>query len=73
MARSAKKILGDETTHYESARKKRARPKAKMQPPLTPMIDVTFQLLLFFLLSFTFRQATRSTSSSYRRSVRRGC
>lgn len=57
MARSAKKILGDETTHYESARKKRARPKAKMQPPLTPMIDVTFQLLLFFLLTFTFRQA----------------
>ena len=28
-----------------------------MQPPLTPMIDVTFQLLLFFLLTFTFRPA----------------
>jgi len=28
-----------------------------MQPPLTPMIDVTFQLLLFFLLATTFRQA----------------
>jgi biopolymer transport protein ExbD len=26
-----------------------------MQPPLTPMIDVTFQLLLFFLLTMTFR------------------
>ena len=27
------------------------------RPPLTPMIDVTFLLLLFFLLTFTFRQA----------------
>jgi biopolymer transport protein ExbD len=25
------------------------------QPPMTPMIDVTFQLLLFFLLTMTFR------------------
>lgn len=29
----------------------------KMHSPLTAMIDVTFQLLLFFLLTFTFRQA----------------
>jgi len=29
----------------------------KLQPPLTPMIDMTFQLLLFFLLTTTFRQA----------------
>jgi biopolymer transport protein ExbD len=28
-----------------------------MQPLLTPMIDVMFQLLLFFLLTSTFRQA----------------
>ena len=28
-----------------------------MQPPLTPMIDVMFQLLLFILLTSTFRQA----------------
>ena len=32
---------------------KRAR---RMQPPLTSMIDVTFLLLLFFLLTFTFRE-----------------
>jgi biopolymer transport protein ExbD len=31
--------------------------RVRMQPPLTPMIDVTFQLLLFFLLATTFRQA----------------
>jgi len=35
----------------------RRRQKPKIQPPLTPMIDVTFQLLLFFLLTTTFRQA----------------
>jgi biopolymer transport protein ExbD len=48
---------GDDTVHYVSAREKRDRAKARMQPPLTPMIDVTFQLLLFFLLAFTFRAA----------------
>ncbi len=58
MARSAKRqIEGDETVHHVSERAKRERPKPKMQPPLTPMIDVTFQLLLFFLLTMTFRQA----------------
>ncbi len=55
MARAVGKIPGDESRHYVSPRKKRPRPKAKMQPPLTPMIDVTFQLLLFFLLTMTFR------------------
>jgi biopolymer transport protein ExbD len=33
------------------------RPGAHMQLPLTPMIDVTFQLLLFFLTATTWRQA----------------
>jgi biopolymer transport protein ExbD len=33
----------------------RYRSKPKLQPPLTPMIDVTFQLLIFFLLTTTFR------------------
>ena len=37
-------------------RRRRARSKQKMQPPLTPMIDVTFQLLIFFLLAFQLRQ-----------------
>lgn len=37
-------------------RRWRNRPAVRMQPPLTPMIDVTFQLLLFFLLTMQFRQ-----------------
>ena len=39
-----------------SRRARLPRSKTKLQPPLTPMIDVTFQLLLFFLLTTTFRQ-----------------
>ena len=57
MARSTTKIPGEQTARYEPLRKRRLQPKPKMQPPLTPMIDVTFQLLLFFLLTMTFRQA----------------
>ena len=56
MARSLKQVAGDETVHYVPARKMRAERRAKMQPPLTPMIDVVFQLLLFFLLTTEFRQ-----------------
>jgi len=41
---------------YRSARTKRPRPQLRLQPPPTPMIDVTFQLLLFFLLTMQFRQ-----------------
>ncbi|MHC4986793.1 MAG: ExbD/TolR family protein [Planctomycetota bacterium] len=48
--------VADQTTHYEPPRKKRGADSPKMQPPMTPMIDVTFQLLLFFMLSFTFRE-----------------
>ncbi len=33
------------------------RKRRHVQPPLTPMIDVTFLLLVFFLLTFTFREA----------------
>ncbi|MBS3733563.1 MAG: biopolymer transporter ExbD [Phycisphaerae bacterium] len=40
--------------HYRSLRQRRGRGKAKLQPPLAPMIDVTFQLLIFFLLTATF-------------------
>jgi len=36
--------------------KRRTGRRAKLQPPLTPMIDVTFQLLIFFLLTATFRE-----------------
>ena len=56
MAKSTKTILGDEAVHYVSPRRKRPRPKPKMQPPLTPMIDVTFQLLIFFLIAFQIRE-----------------
>ena len=46
----------NQTVHHVSARQKRAkeRPPPVMQPPLTPMIDVVFQLLLFFLVSTQF-------------------
>ena len=59
MARSQKKISNDETVHYVSARKERESRKrhksTAIQPPLTPMIDIVFQLLLFFLLACQFR------------------
>ncbi len=42
---------------------RRRRPPGKMQLPLTPMIDVTFQLILFFLLATTFRQPEGQISS----------
>ena len=57
MAVSTKQIEGEEAMHYVSARKKRTPAKVKMQPPLTPMIDVTFQLLLFVLLACEFRES----------------
>jgi biopolymer transport protein ExbD len=50
-----KPIEDSESMHYVSERKQRGQPPAKLQPPLTPMIDVTFQLLLYFLLTSTFR------------------
>jgi biopolymer transport protein ExbD len=55
---SGKKIEGDETVHHQSPSKKRKKKgMANMQPPLTPMIDVTFQLLLFFILTCEFRES----------------
>ena len=57
MARSIKKIEGDETIHYVSPRAKRGRDKARIGVPMTAMIDVTFQLLIYFILTTTFRQA----------------
>ena len=34
----------------------RKRARRRMQPPMASMIDVTFLLLVFFILTFTFRQ-----------------
>lgn len=44
-----------QVTRYRTPRTKRPRPKIKLQPPLIPMIDVTFLLLLYFILTTTFR------------------
>jgi biopolymer transport protein ExbD len=56
MAAARRRTGEGETGRYVSERKLRAkdRPAAAMQPPLTPLIDVVFQLLLFFLLATTF-------------------
>ena len=48
------KIILEMEKHYQSSRQKRPEPEPTGQPPLTPMIDVTFQLLIFFLLTSTF-------------------
>jgi len=44
----------DVADRLRAARGARRRPRGRLQPPLTPMIDVTFQLLLFFLLTMRF-------------------
>jgi len=48
-----------ESSRYIPERKKREKDRGPtvMQPPLTPMIDVVFQLLLFFLLGCQFRMS----------------
>jgi len=56
---SGTRIEGDETVHHVSPSKKKKKKKGagNMQPPMTPMIDVTFQLLLFFILTCEFRES----------------
>ena len=39
---------------YQSQRVKRGRPRPRLQPPLMPLIDVTFMLLLFFITTMQF-------------------
>jgi len=56
MAKSLDRARSGETVHYEPPRKTRGPGRRTIQPPLTPMIDVTFQLLLFFLVACEFRE-----------------
>jgi biopolymer transport protein ExbD len=54
---SVKTVEGDETVHHVTPSKKKKKGNPNMQPPMTPMIDVTFQLLLFFILTCEFRES----------------
>jgi len=56
MVTTSSPVQGGPLAHT-GTKSRRQRPAARLQPPLTPMIDVTFQLLIFFLLTMTFRQA----------------
>ena len=61
------------TTDKHAAVNQAPRPrKTKAAPPLTPMIDVTFQLLLFFLLACQFRPQEGSLAGSLPQTPR-GC
>lgn len=54
------KVEGPERVHHQAVGRSGGmgkRRRAKPQPPMTPMIDVTFQLLLFFIMTFEFRQS----------------
>lgn len=42
------------TVHHESTKKKRAKPRGVSQLQLTSMMDVVFQLLIFFILTANF-------------------
>ena len=66
MAAAEKHVAENGTRHYESARQQRTKQRepTMLQPPLTPMIDVTFQLLIFFLLACQFRMAERQIQAT---------
>jgi biopolymer transport protein ExbD len=46
---------GVDLKHVQESRKRREPPPPRYQPNLTPLIDVLFLLLLFFLLGTKFR------------------
>ncbi len=47
----------DDTVHFETPRKRRRRRSSVMTVNLTPAIDITFNLLIFFLVATTFKAA----------------
>ncbi len=53
---TSRTVEGDEKVHHKAPAGK-PKGSANLQPPMTPMIDVTFQLLLFFLLTCEFRES----------------
>jgi len=58
MAPSTTEVSGERRVHHVTGCKDGRRGRApKASKPMTAMIDVTFLLLLFFLLTLTFRQA----------------
>jgi len=55
-----KTVEGGEKVHHQAPGKNgkiRKKGSSRLQPPMTPMIDVTFQLLLFFILTCEFRES----------------
>ena len=57
MTLSTTQTSGERPAHHVALHKDGEKGRPKASRPLTAMIDVTFLLLLFFLLTFTFRQA----------------
>ncbi len=56
MARLRNRIESSRGVRHIPRPTKQPRSGARLQLPLTPMIDVTFQLLVFFIVTTTFRQ-----------------
>ncbi len=54
----------DQTVHHESARgKRRGKGRADMSGNMTPMIDVTFLLLIFFVVATNFAKQEGTLAS----------
>jgi biopolymer transport protein ExbD len=62
-AQRAERQAEDQTVHFEAPRKKRARSDSVMNVNLTPAIDITFNLLIFFVVATTFKAAEGVLSS----------